>query len=103
MMKTKSKIDFKKYEPIDALDKEEQELFDALQSGGYHSVMTEKSKAHYAEIFTESAKREHASTVRLTSSDKLLAKSRAKEEGLPYQVLLASVIHKWLHGKLVER
>ena len=100
----KAKIDFQEYEPMEALDKEEQELFDALQRGGYHSVMTEKSKAYYAEIFTESAKREHASTVRLTSSDKLLAKWRAKEEeGLPYQVLLASVIHQWLHGKLVER
>ena len=99
----KTKINFTQYKPVDQLDSEEQALFNDLQKGGYRSVMTEKSKAQYAKIFTHSAKRESASTVRLTSNDKLLAKIKAKEEGLPCQVLLASVIHKWLHGQLVEK
>ena len=99
----KTKINFKEYEPADQLDAEEQALFAELQSGQFQSVMTPQSKAHYVEIFTQSSKREHASTIRLNLKDKLLAKSKAKEEGLPYQVLLASVIHKWLHGGLVEK
>jgi hypothetical protein len=53
----KAKIDFKKYEPVDVLDQEEQELFQALQGGVYQSVMTEKSKERYAEIFGEHAKK----------------------------------------------
>ena len=99
----KNKVNFKEYEAVDILDEEEQALFDELQNGTYQSVINEESKAYYADLVSRSAKREHASTVRLTNSDKLLAKAKAKEEGLPYQVLLASVIHKWLHGQLIER
>lgn len=101
--KVKSKINFKEYEPIDALDEEEKKLFSELQQGNYQSIMTDDLKTHYADIFTESSKREHASTVRLTMNDKLLAKTRAKEEGIPYQVLLSSIIHKWLHGHFTEK
>ena len=33
----------------------------------------------------------------------MLAHSRAREEGIPYQTLLSSVIHKYLSGRLVEK
>lgn len=32
-----------------------------------------------------------------------LAQERAREEGIPYQTLLSSVIHKYLSGRLTER
>ena len=103
-MKTKkSAIDFKEYEPVDALDTEEKALWQELQKGQYESIMTASTKQYYTDIVKKAAKREHASTVRLTHQDQLMAKTRAKEEGLPYQVLLASVIHKWLHGQFIER
>jgi predicted DNA binding CopG/RHH family protein len=98
----KTKIDLKNYEVIDKLDKDEQMIWDSMQSGNYISVATDELKIHYSDIFTNNNKRNQPSTIRLTSSDKLLAKSRAREEGMPYQVLLASIIHKWLHGKLKE-
>ena len=41
--------------------------------------------------------------LRLTEWDFSVAHSRALEEGLPYQTLLSSVIHKYLSGKFVER
>lgn len=96
------KINLKEYEPIDVLDDEEQALWQSLQSEKYQSILTSETKAYYAEIFEKSAKRNQASTIRLTMNDKILAKTKAKVEGMPYQVLLASIIHKWLHGKLVD-
>ena len=33
----------------------------------------------------------------------MLAHSRAREEGVPYQTLLSSVIHKYLSGRLTEK
>ncbi len=98
----KPKINFKEYEPIDHLDEEEKALWNSLQSEEYKSILTPELKKHYIDIFENSAKRNQASTIRLTMNDKLLAKTKAKEEGIPYQVLLAGIIHKWLHGKLVE-
>lgn len=41
--------------------------------------------------------------LRVTERDFLLAHSRAREEGMPYQTLLSSVIHKYLSGRLTEK
>ena len=41
--------------------------------------------------------------LRVTERDFDLAHARAREEGLPYQTLLSSVIHKYLSGRLIER
>ena len=41
--------------------------------------------------------------LRLTEYDFEQAHVRALEEGLPYQTLLSSIIHKYLTGRLVER
>ena len=41
--------------------------------------------------------------LRVTERDFNLAHSRAREEGIPYQTLLSSVIHKYLSGRLIER
>ena len=41
--------------------------------------------------------------LRVTERDFNLALSRAREEGMPYQTLLSSVIHKYLSGRLVEK
>jgi len=53
MMTKKPEINFKDYEPVGALDQEEQELFNHLQEGVYQSVMTDELKAKYVAIFTE--------------------------------------------------
>ena len=41
--------------------------------------------------------------LRVTERDFNLAHSRAREEGMPYQTLLSSVIHKYLSGRLAEK
>ncbi|WP_420462662.1 hypothetical protein [Candidatus Palauibacter sp.] len=41
--------------------------------------------------------------LRVTERDFDLALARAREEGMPYQTLLSSVIHEYLSGRLTER
>ncbi len=41
--------------------------------------------------------------LRVTERDFDLAHARAREEGIPYQTLLSSVIHKYLSGRLIEQ
>jgi len=41
--------------------------------------------------------------LRVTERDFNLAHSRAREEGIFYQTLLSSVIHKYLSGRLTEK
>ena len=40
--------------------------------------------------------------IRLSSSDLMDIQARALEEGVPYQTLIASVLHKFVSGRLVE-
>ena len=40
--------------------------------------------------------------LRVTECDFSLAHARTREEGIPYQTLLPSVIYKYLSGRLVE-
>ena len=41
--------------------------------------------------------------IRLAEKDLEGLKARAEEEGLPYQTLIASVLHKYNNGRLVDR
>ena len=41
--------------------------------------------------------------LRMTERDFNLAHAQAREEGIPYQTLLSSVIHKYLSGRLTEK
>ena len=41
--------------------------------------------------------------IRLSSIDLLDIQAKALEEGMPYQTLIASVLHKYVTGKLAEK
>jgi predicted DNA binding CopG/RHH family protein len=41
--------------------------------------------------------------IRMSSKDLEGLKKRALEEGIPYQMLMSSVLHKYANGRLVER
>jgi predicted DNA binding CopG/RHH family protein len=41
--------------------------------------------------------------IRLSSVDLTDIQVRAMEEGVPYQTLITSVLHKYVNGRLVER
>ena len=41
--------------------------------------------------------------IRISEKDLTDLKIKAREEGLPYQTLVSSVLHKYLNGRLVER
>lgn len=41
--------------------------------------------------------------VRLSSPDLMDIQARAAEEGVPYQTLIASVLHKFVTGRLTEK
>lgn len=41
--------------------------------------------------------------IRMTTRDLVQLQKAALEEGLPYQTLIASILHKYITGRLVER
>lgn len=65
---------------------------------GSKSIMDEDMVKRFRTMVKEQNKRSKQINMRLTESDYILVKAKALEEGIPYQVLLAGIIHKWLHA-----
>ena len=63
----------------------------AIEQGGLLDVVEHPNRRRYPE------------QLRVTERDFELAHTLAREEGIPYQTLLSSIIHKYLAGRLVER
>jgi predicted DNA binding CopG/RHH family protein len=84
------------------LDQEEQELLDAFEAGEFESVLTEERKKLLALAAEETFKKDKRINIRISSRDLAALQRRALEEGLPYQSLIASVLHKYVSGSLQD-
>ena len=85
------------------LDQEEKEILEAFESGKLKPSenATEIQQRHkkYAEaMFRKDAR----INVRLSSKDLRGLQKRALSEGIPYQTLVSSILHKYLEGRLRE-
>jgi predicted DNA binding CopG/RHH family protein len=86
------------------LSRDEQQLLAAFERGALPSVITsEEALRRYQEYARATLGKQHRVNIRL--SDQTLAgiRSRAAEEGMPYQTLMATVLHKYTTGRLVEK
>ena len=83
------------------LDRYEREVLAAYEKGALVSVRP--TKAQLA-AFRESARatfvKNRRVNIRLSSADLMDIQARAYEEGVPYQTLIASVLHKFVTGRL---
>ena len=88
----------------DKLDAEERDILDRFERG---ELRSSPGAEHEIEIARQAARNTFNKTkrvnLRVTERDFMLAHSRAREEGIPYQTLLSSVIHKYLSGRLTEK
>jgi predicted DNA binding CopG/RHH family protein len=85
------------------LDQEETEILEAFEAGELHrpADADELLKRHQ-EYTAATLRRDARVNVRLTSRDLSRLKKRALEQGIPYQVLAASILHQYVEGALSE-
>jgi len=77
------------------LDKEEQELVEAFERGEFKSVPDlEKRKKELQRIAKNTLNKTRNINIRLSERDLYRLKSKAIEEGIPYQTLASSILHK---------
>lgn len=84
------------------LDQEEQSLLDAFESGDYQSTLTAERKAALESLAAETFKKDKRINIRISHRDLQAIQSRAQREGIPYQTLVSSIIHKYLSGSLLD-
>ncbi len=81
------------------LEKEEKELIESYDKGEWKSVKKKDQKV-YVKAAKESISKNKRINIRLTTMDYHDIQVKAIEEGVPYQTLISSIIHKYNKGKL---
>jgi predicted DNA binding CopG/RHH family protein len=84
-------------------DAYEDEVIAAFQKGQLASVATKAELARFKAAARATAIKDRRVNIRLSSGDLSDIQARALEEGVPYQTLIASVLHKYVTGRLAER
>jgi len=82
------------------LSKEEKELLDSVESGKFESTLTETRRKELEAVATNTFRKDKRINIRLSNRDLIAVQSRASEEGIPYQTLVSSIIHKYVSGSL---
>lgn len=83
--------------------KYEEDILASFERGEWESVPNLKDEiARYAASATATLTKDKRINIRLSSRDLEDVQTRAAEEGMPYQTLIASVLHKYVSGRLVE-
>ena len=85
------------------LTKEENEILHDFDSGAYRSVATKRELEEYRLAAHATALKDRRVNIRISSLDLAGLQARALQEGIPYQTLIASILHKYLSGRLVEK
>jgi predicted DNA binding CopG/RHH family protein len=84
-------------------DAYESELLVAYDKGALQSIGSKSELARFKAAARATAIKDKRVNIRLSSGDLQDIQVRALEEGLPYQTLIASVLHKYVTGRLSER
>ena len=85
------------------LEADEKELLESLDSGEWKSAKGGKrERARYSRYAKATFRKDRRLNIRLSSKDLEAIQKRALAEGLPYQTLIASLLHKYASGRLRE-
>jgi predicted DNA binding CopG/RHH family protein len=82
------------------LDSEEKDILRAFEAGELKPTLTKKRKKEVEAAAAATFKKDKRINIRISGRDLGAIQRRALEEGIPYQTLVASVLHKYVSGGL---
>jgi predicted DNA binding CopG/RHH family protein len=86
------------------LDREEADLLKSVEAGEWRSVKDLDQEIKRSQEYARATfRKDRRVNIRISNRDLQGLQKRALEEGIPYQTLISSVLHKYLSGSLVER
>ena len=88
---------------MNKLDQEESEILEAFESGKVKRAKDSSDVQKRHQLYAEAMfKKDARINIRLTSKDLRGLQKKALAEGIPYQTLVASILHKYVEGRLHE-
>jgi len=86
------------------LTKEEKDILKSVENDEWESIPNFKIEAgRMQEAARATQRKDKRVNIRMTERDLTIIKKKALEEGLPYQTLISSVLHKYVNGRLREK
>ncbi|MFZ0889473.1 MAG: hypothetical protein WA005_13550 [Candidatus Binataceae bacterium] len=86
------------------LSRDEKELAKSVERGEWKSASNlQAERRRYQRYARATFKKDRRVNIRISAKDLEALQTRALEEGIPYQTLIASLLHKYVSGRLVER
>lgn len=84
-------------------DSYESDLIAAFEKGTLKSVATRAELSRFRDAARATAVKDRRVNIRLSTGDLQDIQVKAMQEGMPYQTLIASVLHQYVTGRLAER
>jgi predicted DNA binding CopG/RHH family protein len=82
-------------------DRDEKDILDSVENGEWQAVPNLKEERKRLSAYAAATfRKDRRVNVRISSRDLDALQKRALEEGLPYQTLISSLIHKYVSGRL---
>lgn len=89
---------------MDKLDKEERDILESFERGKWKSAPDlKKRKTDLKNYARATIRKDKRVNIRISERDLQELQRRAIREGLPYQTLISSILHKFVNGNLIER
>ncbi|VAW92018.1 hypothetical protein MNBD_GAMMA22-1258 [hydrothermal vent metagenome] len=88
---------------MNKLTKEEKEILESYDNDEWVSVSSDSEIAKYKAAAQNTFKKDKRVNIRISKMDLDLLQEKALIEGLPYQTLMSSVLHKYVTGRLKEK
>jgi predicted DNA binding CopG/RHH family protein len=92
----------KRSQTVTDLDPRELVVLGAYEAGKLKSSASKADLQRMRNAARATAAKDRRVNIRLSAIDLLGIQARALEEGMPYQTLIASVLHKYVAGNLQE-
>lgn len=84
------------------LTREERDILEDYESGALESVDTGELRERLGVAARDTLRKDKRVNIRISEKDLALLRERASIEGIPYQTLMASVLHKFVNGRLKD-
>jgi len=86
------------------LNEEEKQILESYEREEWKSVENAKAQSRrYQEYARSTFQKDRRVNIRVSTKDLEGIQKKAIEEGIPYQTLISSILHKYISGRLVEK
>lgn len=86
------------------LDKEEREILESYERGEWKSVKNLKKEIERHRGYArQTFNKDKRVNIRISSMVLDEIQTRAIEDGMPYQTLISSILHRFVTGRLIEK